>query len=334
MGDYNVLWIDDKIDEIKDRNELHGDNLGPNVNVELIQYFDTAEEYYTENFKNIHGIILDYRAMNNDRDTTGRGSVGMGMLRKLLEKSKNNMQKIPICFATAVPSDISKDALADYEDNYHTEIAVFSKDDFECDDGTIAMLQWMRKRIRRVELMNANPYVQTIDKYLKEGSNQARISFSNMEMKIKNQETIREEDLVNFGKYIESLMGLMPKYTNLSEEIYNKQWSRMTFNDQIYWLSLKQDWTKEKISINGKEQFPDTNNYFTASRFGISYSVIIHQFLNLIRLSKNQGSHDSSFDNMYPYSINQYKILFNAYKELLNWFDHIYKDKFTQKFGS
>ena len=73
--------------------------------------------------------------MNNDRDTTGRGSVGMGMLRKLLEKSKNNMQKIPICFATAVPSDISKDALADYEDNYHTEIAVFSKDDLFPDNA-------------------------------------------------------------------------------------------------------------------------------------------------------------------------------------------------------
>lgn len=334
MSNYTVLWIDDKENEVKARRNTHGHLLGPNVDIIIYEFFDDAEKYYNKNFKNIHGIILDYKAMNNARDTKERGTVGQAMLKKFLEKSKNNQQMIPICFATAVPGDINKDIINMYNEEYRTEIEVFSKNDFPSDNGTIAMLEWMRKRIRRVDLMNADPYVKIIDKYLKDGSNQARISFSDMDRKITNQDTVREQDFVNFGKYIESLMMLMPKYTNLPKEINHKQWSGMTFNEQIYWLSLKQDWTKEKISINGREQFPYTNNYFTASRFGISYSVIIYQFLELIRLSKNQGSHDSSFDGMYPYSINQYKILFDAYKELLDWFDHIYKDKFTQKFGS
>jgi hypothetical protein len=155
-----------------------------------------------------------------------------------------------------------------------------------------------------------------------------------MNTKILNQENrIGGGDFSAFGKYTERLLKQMPIYTNMPSEINGKQWGQMKLSDQIRHLSYTQDNTKEKVRYgSGKLVYPYTDHYINCNKYNIPFNPIIHQFLDLVRYVKNKaGSHETTTNNPYIYDMKQYKVVFDAFKQLLIWFDHIYKDKYDQE---
>ncbi|MDC1145741.1 hypothetical protein OAT31_02410 [Candidatus Marinimicrobia bacterium] len=334
-GKYNVIWVDDQLEDIVERHSIYKEHLNQNINMCFFRYFDDARNFYDENFKNIYGIILDYKTLENERDTKEKGRVGATMLRTFLEKCHNNDQMIPICYATAVPEDISRDNIDDYKEQYaHESIEVFDKF-----PNAKEMFAWISKMVIKVDSLSNDPHVTILEKYLLEGSKNSRKSFSNMKKRISSQDRINGSDFTAFGKYIERLMKQMPLYTNIPSEIRGKQWDQMTLDKQIKFISNTQDFSKEKVKVvSGKYEtlkHPFTDQYLNCDKYKLSFNPIIHQFLDLIRLVKNKvGSHETTTNDPYLYSTKQYKVVFNAFKETLLWFDHIYKDKFTQKYGS
>ena len=109
----------------------------------------------------------------------------------------------------------------------------------------------------------------------------------------------------------------------------------MNLSQKIFFLGDRRDKSlPETVGNNGKKYPSKGNAYLNCNKYDIAFNPVIHHLLDAIREIKNSiGSHEVTSKNPYQLDKRQYSILFSAFKEVLLWFDHIYKDKFEQKYG-